>query len=87
MIANDGYELVEQHGDWLKNPSVEHFHKNGVEVLELLLGYDHKFSKRVFFVQGDNGDSFGQFPNLKDALDHAGAMANLSEEQRHKYDE
>lgn len=59
-------------------PSKTHFHKNGIYVSESLIPYDYETATIIFFVSGDNGDEFGQFPSLQKALDKAREVVGQS---------
>jgi ElaB/YqjD/DUF883 family membrane-anchored ribosome-binding protein len=44
-----------------------HSKSKGYYINESYVPYDKKYSTRVYFVSGDNGDEFGQFPTLAEA--------------------
>lgn len=47
--------------------SKEHSKGGGYYISETYVPYDDKYSTRVYFVSGDNGDEFGQYPTLEKA--------------------
>lgn len=88
MIQRDRrFELVQVSGDPWSMKSVRHYELNGVYVDESLIPWDHTSCTRVYFVSGTNGDEFGQFPALGEAMVKARAMSSLSQAERRKFDE
>lgn len=80
------YENVTQENQW-DIPS-QHLHGgNGVELVLHSLPYSNSQNKLVYFVSGDNGDEFGQYPDRDSAFKKYMQMIALTEEERRKYDE
>lgn len=63
------------------------FEENGVYAYLCFTGYDEYRVTEVYFVSGTNGDEFGQFPTMIEALEKAVKMASLYQEDRRKFDE
>jgi hypothetical protein len=62
------------------------FDQNGVKVHCSLIAYTYTSSSEVYFVCGDNGDEFGQFAELQQALERATEMAKFDEDERAVFD-
>lgn len=58
------------------------FNENGVKAYASLIPYDDDYATKVWFVSGDNGDEFGQYPNKSLALSAAIAVSKMNPQQR-----
>lgn len=79
----------------IRLPSEEHqytppgifYQNNGVYAYLSLVPYDYNHVTVVYFVSGTNGDEFGQFKNIEDAIKRAREIAGLSQSERRLFDQ
>ena len=59
---------------------------NGVKLTKHYLAYAEKDVSLVYFIDGTNGDHYGQFPELNQALDRFHFLKKVPENERRQYD-
>jgi hypothetical protein len=82
-----GYELVSYTGDHLKLPSKTHLTVEEIDVDEMLIGQTSTLAAKVFFVGGHNGDSYGQYPTLEEAIAKLKLVLSVPKAARLRFDE
>jgi len=85
----DGFEMIKraEKCDMFQIPSELFAHNRGVEIRLVHIAYDHTHTKSVYFVDGDNGDSYGQFNTIEKARVKFAQMIKLTEKERGVFDE
>ena len=68
-------------------PTQRLYSKNGVHIDKCFILYSDEITKIVYFVGGDNGDTYGQLPFEVAARELAYRMSELPIEERRKYDQ
>lgn len=58
-----------------------------IKVSKHYIPYDYETTKIVFFVDGTNGDSYGQYPTEKEALERYEYLKTLSLEDLKREDQ
>lgn len=77
--------IPQEQRDALK--TAEFFKENGVYAYLFFSPYCEYYVTEVYFVSGSNGDEFGQFATMAEALTKARQMAKLSESERRAFDQ
>lgn len=60
--------------------------KDEIYISKSMIMYSYEETKIVFFVDGNNGDNYGQYTNQIDAQDRFNYLLNLSTNDRKKED-
>jgi len=67
-------------------PSERIVESDGVYIQKNFIPWDHESVTVVFFVDGANGDSYGQFPTLEKACVKFAEVLSLPKTERRKLD-
>lgn len=70
----------------LKYPSITVASGHGVYTQKCFIPYTHETTKVVYFVNGENGDSYGQYATLDEAIAQHEFIKSLPLAERRKYD-
>lgn len=67
-------------------PSERILSRAGITVTKYIIQYSKEVSRIVYFVDGTNGDHYGQYASKGDAMDKFKIMAEMKPESRSKFD-
>lgn len=67
-------------------PSERILSRDGVTVTKYVIAYSKEVSKIVYFVDGTNGDHYGQYASKEDATNKFKLMVGMKPESRSKFD-
>lgn len=73
------------HQDNLKTAFFYDF--NGIQGYTTFIPWDYDRVQIVHFVSGNNGDEYGQFVTIEEAITKARFMASVPVEERRQYDQ
>lgn len=76
--------LFDEHSKCFPSETIKK--QGGVYVQKCIIPYCHETSKVVYFVNGINGDSYGQYTSKGDAMERLEYLLTLPELERHGED-